>query len=73
MEPKKDLNNSQFKLDSESLKSSDDSLISTKDCQKLFEKYDLDDKQVLLIRNSVIGIANSVINGYIDDYFEHNQ
>ncbi len=46
----------------------DDVSISIEDCRKILQNYDLTDEQLSLIRNSIIGIADSVINSYIDEY-----
>lgn len=45
-----------------------DALISLEECKKFLGKYDLSDDQILLIRNSIIGVSDCVINSYIDEF-----
>ena len=42
--------------------------ISVDDCRKILDKYELTDEQLSLIKNSIIGIADSIISNYIDEY-----
>ncbi len=48
---------------------SDASSISVDDCRKILDKYELTDQQLSLIKNSIIGIADSIISNYIDENF----
>lgn len=45
-----------------------DDLISVGECKKFLAGYDLSDEQILVIRNCVIGITNSIINSYVDEF-----
>ena len=42
--------------------------ISVDDCRKILDKYELTDEQLALIKYSIIGIADSIISNYIDEY-----
>ena len=42
--------------------------ISVEDCRKILDKYELTDEQLSLIKNSIVGIADSIISNYIDEY-----
>jgi len=54
------------------LKDSENELISLDYCKKFLGKYNLPDEQILLIRNSIIAISDSVINNYIDEFIENS-
>ena len=42
-------------------------VISLKDCEKILSEFDLPEDQILLIRDTVIGITNGIINTYVDE------
>lgn len=48
---------------------SDAGSISVDECRKILDKYELTDQQLSLIKNSIIGIADSIISNYIDENF----
>jgi len=45
-----------------------DDLISVSECKKLLAEFELADEQILAIRNCVIGISNTIINSYVDEF-----
>ncbi len=47
---------------------STDAAFSLDECKKFLGKYNLSDEKILLIRNSIIAISDSVINCYIDEF-----
>ena len=59
----------QVSADFDIFRNPDEAVISVDECKELLRKYDLSDEQLLLIRNTIIGITDSVINCYIDEHF----
>ncbi|MEI6040169.1 MAG: hypothetical protein WCP93_02365 [Candidatus Berkelbacteria bacterium] len=49
-------------------KSAIDEIVSFDECKKHFEKYDLDDKRVIEIKNNLVGIVNTIIDSYLEDF-----
>ena len=47
----------------------DQNSISVDDCRKILHKFNLTDDQLSMIKNSIIGIADSIISNYIDEQF----
>jgi len=45
-----------------------DEIVSFDECKKHFEKYDLDDKRVIDIKNNLVGIVNTIIDSYLEDF-----
>jgi len=43
-------------------------LVSIDECKKYLDKYDLSDEQILQLNNSLIGIVESIINSYLDEF-----
>lgn len=68
MERSKDNIRSQNPTNLESSVQSGDSLISLEECKKYLEKYALNDQRIISIKNNLIGIVDSVINSYLDDF-----
>lgn len=46
-------------------------LVSFDECKHKLEKYNLSDEEIRRIRNGLIGITNSVINSYLDEFDKH--
>ena len=46
----------------------DDPIITTKECQGYLEKYGLDDQRITTFRNSLVGIVDSILNSYIEEF-----
>ena len=49
-------------------KSLEKGVISIDECKKYLSKYNLSDTQIANLRNCIIGIADSVINTYLDEF-----
>lgn len=45
-----------------------DEVISIDECKKFTDKYELDNKNIRLIRNYMIGIIDKTINSYLDNF-----
>ncbi|MFA4996435.1 MAG: hypothetical protein WC536_04825 [Patescibacteria group bacterium] len=45
-----------------------DKLISLEECKKFIGKYDLSDQKVMLMRNTLIGIADKTISSYLNEF-----
>lgn len=45
-----------------------DSLITEEECQQYLAKYNLSKEQIADIKNSVIGIVNTIITGYLERF-----
>lgn len=43
-------------------------LVSFDECKNKLEKYKLSDEEIRKIRNGLVGITNSVINSYLDEF-----
>jgi len=43
-------------------------LVSIDECKKYLDKYDLSDEQILQLKNGLIGIVESIINSYLDEF-----
>jgi hypothetical protein len=43
-------------------------IVSFDECKKHFEKYELDDQRVIDIKNNLVGIVNTIINSYLEDF-----
>lgn len=48
--------------------STDNEIISVKECQSYLKKYNLSDQRVLTIKDSLIGIVNSAIDSYLEEF-----
>ena len=46
----------------------DDEIISDKECKKYFSKFELSDGRMMEIKNNLIGVINSIVNTYLDDF-----
>ena len=46
-------------------------LVSFDECKNKLEKYNVSDEEIRKIRNGLIGITNSVINAYLDEFDKH--
>jgi len=46
----------------------DDEIISDKECKQFFGKFELSDKRMIEIKNNLIGVVNSIVNTYLDDF-----
>lgn len=45
-----------------------DELISLEECKGFVGGFSLPDERVLLLRNSMIGIINSLLNAYLENF-----
>ena len=45
-----------------------DKVISIDECKQFTKKFDLDNKNIGLIRNYMIGIIDKTINSYLDNF-----
>lgn len=45
-----------------------DELISLEECKAFVGEFSLADERVLLLRNSMIGIINSALNAYLENF-----
>ncbi|MFA7253474.1 MAG: hypothetical protein WC107_02885 [Patescibacteria group bacterium] len=45
-----------------------DGLITEEECQQYLAKYNLPKEQIADIKNSVIGIVNTIITGYLERF-----
>ncbi len=52
----------------ESAQSKDSKIISAEECQKYLGKYKLTDERITTIKDSLVGIIDSIINSYIEDF-----
>jgi hypothetical protein len=43
-------------------------LVSLEECKRQLAKYNLSDEQVSQLKNSLIGIVDSIINSYLDEF-----
>ncbi len=43
-------------------------LLSIEECKKQLKKYNLSDEQILQLKNGLIGIVDSIINSYINEF-----
>lgn len=43
-------------------------LVSVEECKQCLKKYNLPDDQVLQIKDNLIGIVDSIINSYLDEF-----
>lgn len=43
-------------------------LVSFDECKNKLDKFNLSDEEIQRIRNGLIGITNSVINSYLDEF-----
>ena len=48
-----------------------DELISLEECKKFLGEFNLPDERVLVVRNSVIGLVNTALNVYIENFDSH--
>lgn len=46
-------------------------MVSFDECKKKLDKFNLNDEEIRKIRNGLIGITNSVINSYLDEFDKH--
>ena len=46
----------------------EDEVISCKECKKYLKKYDLSDERILAIKDNMIGVIDSLINSYLEDF-----
>ncbi len=70
MEFDQDLNNENNQVVFDIPSDFDDLHISIEECKKILHRYHLSDEQILLIKNNLVGIANSVINYLIDEHMQ---
>lgn len=47
---------------------SDNDIITNEECKKCLGKYDLTDQRILVIKDNLIGIVDSLINSYLEDF-----
>lgn len=43
-------------------------LVSLEECKQQLAKYNLSDEQVIQLKNGLIGIVDSIINLYLDEF-----
>ena len=43
-------------------------IISTEECKKYLGKYNLTDERILAIKDNLIGIIDSILNTYIEEF-----
>lgn len=48
--------------------STDNEIISIQECQNYLKKYNLSDQRVTTIKDSLIGIVNSAIDSYLEEF-----
>ena len=46
----------------------DGEIISIKECKKYLAKYDLTDQRIVKIKDSLIGIVDSIFNSYLEGF-----
>ncbi len=63
------MNDLDMKNGSDKAKSGD--LVSFDECKRYLDKFNLSDEEIQKIRNGLIGITNSVINSYLDEFDKH--
>ena len=49
-------------------KSADNDIISLKECRAYFKDSDVSDSMVKTMRNNLVGIVDSVINTYLEEF-----
>ncbi len=42
--------------------------VSLEECKKYLETFQLTDERIIEIRNSMVGIVDSIINGYLENF-----
>lgn len=47
---------------------SDNEIITNEECKKCLEKYNLTDQRISEIKDNLIGIVDSLINSYLEDF-----
>ena len=43
-------------------------IITTEECKKCLGKYDLTDQRISAIKDNLIGVVDSLINSYLEDF-----
>ncbi len=59
--PKDIITSSNYECDS-------DKIISNEECRKYLGKYNLTDERILAIKDNLIGIVDSILNAYLEDF-----
>lgn len=50
------------------LKSSEDEVITVEECKQYIGKYELSDERISTIKNNLIGIVDTVLNTYLEEF-----
>lgn len=45
-----------------------DEIISNEECKKYLGKYNLTDERILAIKDNLIGIVDSILNSYLEEF-----
>lgn len=55
-------------ITSSSYESDNDEIISNEECKKYLGKYNLTDERILKIKDNLIGIVDSILNTYLEEF-----
>jgi hypothetical protein len=63
-----ELNQTQYDNSKDNSPSFNNEIISTEECKQYFGKFELSDQRIADIKNNLVGIVDSIINSYLDNF-----